>query len=101
MGLPRCGLGAIHRVMADPITYTGAGLDAAPITAIHSDIEAGPFPGAGATARKTCFEIQRTDLPGTPAKGDIIVHETGRWRVINRDTLDDPGAWQLTVERAT
>lgn len=100
MGLPRCGLGAIHRTLADPITYTGAGLAAAPITAIYSDVEAGPFPGPGSTARKTSFEVQRADLPGLPKKGDAIAHETGNWLVINIDRLRDIDAWLLTVERA-
>ena len=101
MGLPTAGLTAIHRTMADPISYTGAGLTNAPITAVHSDVPAEAFAGPGATARHVSFEIQFTDLPGTPAKGDLIVHATGTWRAIDRVRDQSIGAWIISVAAAT
>ncbi|MCW2390969.1 hypothetical protein [Sphingobium sp. B11D3A] len=100
MGLPTAGLATIHRTMADPIIYTGAGVAEKPITGIHSDVPADTFTGAGATARHVSFEIQYVDLPGTPAKGDLIVHSTGRWAVIDRGKDDSVGAWILSVAAA-
>lgn len=90
-------LAAIHAEFADPITYTGAGVTAKPITAIFSDVEDGD---PTRTLRRVTFEIQFADLPAEPGKGDIIEHETGRWSVNDRETHRDVSAWVLTVEKA-
>jgi hypothetical protein len=98
MSLPPIGLSAIHRVMADPITYTGAGLTAGAITGIHSEVPADQFAGPGNTAKHVTFEIPFELLPGMPAKGDRIVHATGAWKVIERDRAHGADAWLLSVE---
>lgn len=95
----------LHRTFADPISYTGAGLDEGKITGIKRDVPADAFQGPGSTARHISFEIQKSDLPQRPAKGDIIVHvdpmtgATDSWRVIDR-VSNDVGAWVLSVEKA-
>ena len=53
---------------ADPIIYTGAGLDGATITGTKYDVAADAFQGAGSTARRVWFEVQQGDLPQAPAK---------------------------------
>lgn len=96
----RAALAAIHAAFADPITYDGAGLDAGEITAVFSEMEAGQFMGPGKTAKRVVFEVQFEDLPGAPAKGDTIVHETGSWTVIDIDPRRDVQAYWLSVEEA-
>ena len=93
-------LDAIHAEFAEPITYTGAGLTAEPITAIPSETDAGTFLGPGKTAKRMTFEIRIVDLPGRPRKGDRIVHETGNWTVIEPDRHRSIDAWILTVEES-
>jgi len=94
-------LASIHAEFADPITYTGAGLDGDAIPAVYCEEAAPTFTGNGATLRKASFEIQITDLPGTPRNGDIIVHETGEWSVINPTRSRIANAWILDVEEAS
>lgn len=98
--MPAIGLEAIHRQFADPITYTGADVTAKPITAVYTEEAAGGFPGPGATAKKVSFEIQFVDLPGRPSKGDVIVHKTGSWSVIERSRSRSVNAWVLFVEES-
>lgn len=98
MSLPVVELAAIHAEFADPILYTGAGLDAGELPAIFSDEPAAVFQGAGATARMCSFEIRWGDLPGTPAKGDTIVHDGVSWIVIDRTNRRDVRAWVLYAE---
>lgn len=92
---------AIHAAFADPVTYTGAGLTNGGITAIFSDVDGAEFMGPGQSARHISFEIQKADLPGLPAKGDIIVHDSGSWKVIERSNHRDVDAWVLSVEKAS
>ena len=81
------------------ITYTGAGLTAAPITAIPIDDGAPAFQGPGSTLRSLSFEIDKALLPDVPRKGDIIGGFRGRsWKVIERTERDDVEAWILGVE---
>ena len=100
MSFPKVGLASIRRTMRDPITYDGAGLDEGAITAIFAELEADTFQGAGDTAKRVRFEIQFADLPGDPAKGDTIVHETGTWSVIGVDRRRDIEAFWIFVEEA-
>lgn len=100
MALPVADLAAIHAAFADPVIYTGAGLSAAPITAIISDVSADAFLGAGASARHISFEVQESDLPSPPGKGDLIVHEGVSWSVIDIVRRRDVAAWSLSVEKA-
>ncbi len=96
----------IHAAFADPVIYTGAGLDGATIAAIKHDDAAAAFPGGGSTARHVWFEVRQAHLPDRPGKGNLIVHadpmtgETTRWSVIDRKRRDDIGGWDLTVEKA-
>lgn len=89
----------IDAVHAEPIAYTGAGLSAAPITAIYYNVAADAFMGAGASARRIWFEVRYEKLPARPAKGDGIVHAGNSWRVNDIAERDDIAAWELTVER--
>ncbi|MBP6031258.1 MAG: hypothetical protein KA533_07505 [Sphingobium sp.] len=100
MGMPVADLAAIHAAFADPVVYTGAGLTAAPLTAICSDVPADAFLGAGATARHISFEFRASDLPSAPGKGDIIVHDGVNWSVIDIVRRRDIAAWSLSVEKA-
>lgn len=97
MSLPRFPLAAIHAQFADPITYTGAGLNAGEITAIFSDFEDG---ADMRTLRRVTFEIPFADLPSAPGKGNLIEHESGRWSVIDIERRRDVKAFVLTVEKA-
>lgn len=96
----------LHDAFADPIIYIGAGLDNASITGTKYDVPADTFQGAGSTARKVWFEVQRSDLPQAPAKRNTIRHVdpmTGAetlWSVIEPVRRDDIGAWDLIVEKA-
>ena len=96
----------IHRAFADPIIYTGAGLDNAAITGTKCNEAAGSFQGAGATARHIWFEVRKVDLPEEPGLRDTIVHtdpmtgKTTTWGVIDVASRDDIGAWELSVETA-
>ncbi|MPT48257.1 MAG: hypothetical protein E2598_07515 [Sphingobium sp.] len=92
-------LASIHSEFADPVEYTGQGLVDAEITAIYCDEPADAFQGAGATLRAISFEIQKSDLPGKPVKGDKIVHETGAWSVLDASNHSSVAAWVVTVER--
>lgn len=93
-------LGPIRAVYEEPVTYTGAGLVGAPVMATPSDTAAGPFQGAGSSAREVSFEIAQAALPSEPHKGDLLVHGTNRWNVIDRTRRDDVAAWVLIVEKA-
>ncbi|WP_313737212.1 hypothetical protein [Sphingobium yanoikuyae] len=96
----------LHSAFADPIIYTGAGLDGATITGTKYDVAAEAFQGAGSTARRVWFEIQQSDLPQAPAKRNGIRHTdpmtgiTSDWSVIDIARRDDIGAFDLTVEKA-
>lgn len=96
----------LHEAFADPIIYTGAGLDGAAITGTKYDVPADAFQGAGSTARRVWFEVQQGDLPQLPGKRNSIRHVdpmTGgdtKWSVIDIARRDDIGAWDLTVEKA-
>lgn len=101
MGMPVADLAAIHAAFADPVIYTGAGLSAAPITAVFSDVPADAFLGAGASARHISFELRASDLPSAPGKGDLIVHDGVTWSVIDIVRRRDIAAWSLSVEKAS
>lgn len=96
----------LHSAYADPIIYTGAGLDGATITGTKYDVVADTFQGAGSTARRVWFEVQQGDLPQAPAKRNAIQHTdpmtgaTTNWAVIDIARRDDIGAFDLTVEKA-
>lgn len=96
----------IHAAAADPIIYTGAGLDGAGITGTKYDVPADAFQGAGSTARRVWFEVRQGDLPQAPGKKNSIRHTdqmtgaTTLWSVIDITRRDDIGAWDLTVEKA-
>lgn len=93
----------LHAAFADPILYTGAGLNGASITGTKYDVAGAAFQGDGETARHVWFEIQQHDLPQEPGR-DKIVHldpmtgQTTVWRVTDKKRRDDIGAWDLTVE---
>ncbi|WHO37874.1 hypothetical protein PMI04_015035 [Sphingobium sp. AP49] len=96
----------LHQAFADPITYTGAGLNGATITGTKYDVAGDLFQGAGSTARRVWFEIQQGDLPQAPAKRNGVRHTdpmtgiTTDWSVIDIARRDDIGAFDLTVEKA-
>jgi len=89
----------IHAAFADPVTYTGAGLVAAAITAVYFEEPAPAFQGAGATARRVWFEVRISDLPEEPARGDVIMHNGLEWRVNDFVRVEDLGHFQMNVER--
>jgi hypothetical protein len=92
---------AIRRVYERPVQYTGAGLVSATVSAIRADTPGSDYQGYEGRSRSVCFEVFKTDLPGEPDKGDLIVEGSGtRWSVIDRDENDDVGAWVLFVEQA-
>lgn len=93
-------LAAIHGAFADPITYTGAGLTEGAITAVYSDVAADPFGPTKAAERHVTFEIPAALLPSDPDKGNLIVHSTGNWSVIDVVKRRDIGCWVLGVEIA-
>lgn len=93
----------IHSAFAEdlPVRYTGAGLTAAAIAAIKSDVPGEPFQGAGKTLRTISFEVRQADLPQDPRKGNTIVEDDGAgaaWRVNEVRRRDDNEAWELIVE---
>lgn len=93
-------LAAIRQHYAVSVTYTGAGLAGDTITAIPIDAGAPVFQGPGDTLQSLTFEIDKSLLPGTPRKGDIIGGFRGRdWSVIERTERDDVEAWLVTVEQ--
>lgn len=100
MSFPRAGLATIRRTMREPIFYTGAGVADTPLDAIPSETAAPAFNGPGSTVRMVTFEIAFGALPQRPKKGNLIVHASGRWSVL--EILDDSSisAWILTVEKA-
>jgi len=73
---------------------------AEPIRAIKIDEPADEFQGIAGKARRVSFEIQTTDLPRRPEKGDIASEITPPrdWSVIDIADRDDVGAWVVTVE---
>jgi hypothetical protein len=92
-------LAAIDAVYAIPVLYTGAGLVAAPLSAIKSEESAEAFQGAGNTLREVSFEIAQADLPQRPRKTDVIEEvESGHaWRVNDITPRDEIGRWRLIV----
>lgn len=91
---------AIDSVFADPaaIIYTGAGLAAAPVSAIRSDQPAPDFAGPGQTARTIGYEVAITALPNKPSKSDYFTHRSRKWRVIDITTRDEIGKYVLIVQ---
>jgi hypothetical protein len=94
---------AIRAAYARPVSYTGAGIDP-PLTgvlAIRSDIAGQAFQGPGDTVRQISFEIDQSDLPRRPRKGDTLTEESGaKWKANDVTDLDDVGAWRVIVEEA-
>jgi hypothetical protein len=93
-------LAAIHAAFAEPVVYSGAGLDEAAITAVPTEAAADAYQGPGATTRKQAFEVPFSFLPSDPSKTDTLVHDGLRWRVNDITRRDDVAAWLLVVERA-
>ena len=92
-------LAAIRAAFEEEVTYTGAGLTAAPIMAIFTDAAGLAFLGPGSTVRQTNFEIAQSALPQRPRKGNIIVQESGkRWKANDITQRDDVEAWVIIVE---
>jgi hypothetical protein len=96
-------LAAIDAAFAVDILYTGAALEAAPLSAIKSDVPASDFQGPGNTLREISFEINDVDLPERPRKGNVIVEvETSQsWKVNDITLLAEFGKWRLIVEAAS
>lgn len=89
----------IDAIFADEeeLIYTGAGLTAAPILAIRSDVPALDFDGAGKTLRKITYEIAQADLPERPDKTNTFQHRGHDWKVEDVTKRDDIGKWELIV----
>jgi hypothetical protein len=100
VSVPKVGRQTIQSVMGDPIVYTGAGVVAKPISGIYSETPAAPamFGGTPNTLMKVSFEIQMSALDGEPNKGDLIVHETGSWKVQQHERKRDAEAWIVWVD---
>jgi hypothetical protein len=93
---------AIHRAMAKPVRYTGAGVTYKSLWAVRSHGSAGLLMD-DQSARQLTFEIRKEDLIGVPDEGDILVESDGhgaRWSVIEFLDLDDVDAWRVTVKAA-
>lgn len=93
---------AISAVFADPepiIYYQGASATG-PFPAIRSIQAAPDFPGSGATARETSYEIGFDKLAVRPKNGDTITHRGRTWRVGDVTDLEDVRAWKLIVSDA-
>lgn len=88
-------LAAIRAVYAEPIIYTGAGLDGATIAAIPTDIDQRGANGG----RRTTFCIAAELLPEEPDVDNQIVHSGTDWRAIDVDYAADVNEWQVAVER--
>lgn len=91
------GLFGIRRSYEDPILYTGQGVIAEPLRAIHSEEEAPDFQGQGRTLRTVRFEISRAELAFKPRKGDRIEHFGVTWEVDDVTTLTEVDAWLVAV----
>lgn len=100
MGIWDAAGAAIDRVFADPapVIYTGAGLTAAPVSAIRTDTAAPDFAGPGQSARTIGYEIAITALPARPANTNSFTHRGRRWRVIDITTRDEIGKYELIVQ---
>lgn len=97
--------GAIRAAFGIPVSYTGAGLSAAPLRAIKADVAAPDFQGAGQTLRRISFEVAASDLPLRPGAGNVIVERPGepgerRWRVIDAEFDSATCAWTVNAEAA-
>lgn len=94
-------LDVIRATWPCPVLYTGAGLDAQPVSSIKSDTAGQPFQGFEGRPREVSFEIAQALLPGEPDKHNLIEELTGeRWEVIDITDRDDIGAWVFIVEEA-
>jgi len=94
-------LAAIRGLYGTEVRYTGEGLTDEPVVAIRTDEPATNYQGLEGRAARTSFEIQFSDLPAEPRKGNIIVEADGsRWSVNDKDPHADVAAWVLTVEEA-
>ena len=89
-------LAAIRTIYAEPIRYTGAGLDDAEISAVPTFEEA---PGEYAVQRR-CFEVAEALFPSTPTKGNRLRHDDSEWRVVEARRDAEVGAWRVFVEVA-
>lgn len=90
---------AIDRTFRDreQILYSGAGLSAAPLWAIRSDVAAPDFQGSGRSLREISYEIEQADLLEEPRKSDTLIHRGRIWRVEDRTRRDDIGKWVVIV----
>lgn len=87
-------LAAIHAAFAEDVTYTGAGLDGATVSAVVSDETLEGF-------ERKSFEIRFEALPEDPEKGDTIVDGDGvEWRSVDIERRDAVDAWGIFVEAA-
>lgn len=94
---------AIRAAYGLPVKYTGASLTAATVIAIKSDSAAGAFQGPGDTLREISFEIEQSDLPERPRKGNLIVEKDGAgqvWKAIDITQRDDIDCWKIVVEES-
>lgn len=92
-------LASIRKSYAEPVLYTGLGLDNEPLNAIPSYEQAPAFEGAGSTLRTVTFEIFYSDLPEKPRKKDVIVHGANVWKVDDITERDDIAAWIVVVQK--
>jgi hypothetical protein len=92
-------LAAIDAAFAIDILYTGAGLEAEALSAIKSDVAASDFQGPGNTLREISFEINDSDLPERPRKGNGIVEvDTGlSWEVNDITPLSEFAKQRMIV----
>jgi hypothetical protein len=93
-------LAALRAVFAEPVVYTGAGLDAASIRAIKSEVPADSFEGFNGKGRRVSFEIEAPLLPEPARKSNTILHDGTLWQVIDINPRPDVGAVVLFVEEA-
>lgn len=91
---------AIHRAMAKPVRYTGAGVRYKSLWAVRAHGAAGLLMD-DQTARQLTFEIRKEDLTGAPIEGDTLIESDGhgsRWAVIECTDLDDVDAFRVVVK---
>jgi hypothetical protein len=92
---------AMRAVYAEPVIYTGAGLDAETILSIKSIVPPNEFEGFNGKSRRTCFEIEEGLLPEPPRNGNTILEGGIPWKVIDINPRPDVGAVVLFVEDPT
>lgn len=91
---------AIRALYGRPVTYAGkGGPPLVGVIAIRENTPADRRADLDGRAGSVSFEFEKSALPSEPIKGDTITEASGaRWKVIDRDDLDDVESWVVFVE---